>query len=86
MKTDFLFARPSPWYGLGRLLAAGTFTQYNRCRTPELADALAVYSDWRMVGDDIIFAMHHCELPPGDAPEPKPTEAAPEQLELHLHR
>ena len=59
MRTDFLFVSPSPWLGFARLLdIAGTFDRYNVSRTPEEADARAMYSDWRMVGEDLADAIN----------------------------
>jgi len=48
---DFLFARPSIWSGLARWLdLSGRFDFYNISPSGETADALALYSDWRTVG------------------------------------
>ena len=49
--SDFLFARPSVWSGLARCLdLSGQFDFYNISPSGETADALALYSDWRTVG------------------------------------
>lgn len=73
MRTDFLFAQPSGLYGVARLFDfAGTFDRYNESSTPEEADARAMYSDWRMVGEDLLAAMWHQH------------ERDPEQLQLDL--
>lgn len=54
VRPDFLFARPSFWSGLGRWLdLSGRFDFYNISRDGETADALALYSDWRMVGQEL---------------------------------
>ena len=54
VRTDFLVARPSFWTGLGRVLDLwGTFDDYNLSPTTEEADMRALYSDWRMTGQDI---------------------------------
>lgn len=57
MTTDFLFASHSFWRGVGRILdLGGTWLEFNRCDTPDQADAVAMYQDWRSVGEDIHFA------------------------------
>jgi len=54
VRTDFLFARPTFWSGVGRLLDLwGKFDVYNTSRSPEEADARAIYSDWRVVGQGL---------------------------------
>lgn len=61
MRTDFLFAAPGAWSGFARLFdIAGTFDRYNVSQTNEEADARALFSDWRMVGEDLLTAA--CEL------------------------
>jgi len=51
---DFLFARPSFLEGLARTIdVGGTLQEYNRCVTPEQADACAILNDWRAVGNDM---------------------------------
>jgi hypothetical protein len=58
--TEFLFARPSFWTGLARLLdLRGTLAQhsYRISDSPREADLLATRSDWFMVGDDIAEAL-----------------------------
>jgi hypothetical protein len=58
MKTGFLFAEPSIWSGAGRLLDLGcTFDVYNYSPSDDEADAKAIYSDWAMVGSDIVAAI-----------------------------
>ena len=52
--TDFLFAMPSPIYGIGRLLDLGAqLDSYNESLTAAIADFLALSSDWRIVGQDL---------------------------------
>lgn len=54
VRTDFLVARPSFWSGVGRVLDLwGKFDSYNVSEAAEEADMRALYSDWRMVGQDI---------------------------------
>ena len=58
MRTDYLFATPSFLTGVARLLdLAGRFDVYNDSDDEALADARAMYSDWRMVGQDLAGAM-----------------------------
>ena len=58
MKTDFLFAQPSLWVGIGRLIdICGLMDDYNRSHTEEEADARGLYSDWRITGEDISRAL-----------------------------
>ena len=60
--SDFLFARPSFWSGIARLLDLwGAFDDYNRSRTPVEADRRALYSDWYIVGQDILAASEQFE-------------------------
>lgn len=57
LQTDFLFGRPSFLSGVARVLdLLGVFDSYNQSRSPEEADACAMYSDWRIVGQDIMDA------------------------------
>ena len=54
VRTDFLFAQPSFWSGFGRLLDLwGKFDDYNLSRSAEESDMRALYSDWRIVGQDL---------------------------------
>ena len=54
VRTDFLFAQPSFWSGVGRLLDLwGKFDDYNVSRSVEEADMRALYSDWRITGQDL---------------------------------
>jgi hypothetical protein len=56
--SDFLFARPSFYSGLARLVDFGcTFDQYNSSRSPAEADVRALVSDWLSVGDDMQAAI-----------------------------
>lgn len=53
-----LYARPSFWEGLVRLIdAAGTLNYYNYSNSPEQADIRALLSDWEAVGMDICTAI-----------------------------
>jgi hypothetical protein len=73
MRTDFLFVSPSPWLGCARLLdIAGSFDRYNTSQSPEEADARAIYSDWRMVGEDLVDAMEKALRTEAQTPEQLP--------------
>lgn len=62
MKSDFLFAPPSFLSGMGSVLDLfGNLDGYNFSRTEEEADWKAIYSDYRMVGQDIEAAMRAYE-------------------------
>lgn len=57
-RDDFLFASPSVWEGLARIMDFGnTLSEYNTCASGELADQVALSIDWAMVGHDIRAAM-----------------------------
>ena len=57
LRTDYLVAQPSFWSGMARVLDLwGLFDAYNESTTPEEADALAMYLDWRITGEDICDA------------------------------
>lgn len=54
VRSDFLFAHPSFLAGLGRCLdLSGRFDFYNISPDSEIADALALYADWRAVGQEL---------------------------------
>ncbi len=56
--SELLFSMPSAWYGLARLLdLGGNFDSYNERPAPAEADAVALYSDWRAVGQDLSAAI-----------------------------
>lgn len=56
--SDFLFARPSFWEGLGRLIDfGGTLTEFNSALSGPQADRYAIGQDWRAVGNDLRNAM-----------------------------
>lgn len=58
MESDFLFARPSWSSGAGRAIDLwGCFEEFNDSPTPEVADERGLYSDWRMVGEDLVRAI-----------------------------
>ncbi|NES96941.1 MAG: hypothetical protein F6K32_17225 [Desertifilum sp. SIO1I2] len=57
--TGFLYARPSLFEGVARLIDFGNTLQvYNSSLSPEQADFLALASDWYVVGEDIKEAMN----------------------------
>ena len=58
LKSDFLVAAPSFASGIGRLLDwYGTYDLYNVSRNGHEADTKAMFSDWRIVGQDLCSAM-----------------------------
>ena len=58
MRTDYLFAAPSFSSGVARLLDLfGRFDDYNDSPSAASADARAMYSDWRVTGEDLAGAM-----------------------------
>ena len=58
MRPDFLFAMPSWLSGAARSLdLAGQFDEYNESPNGQVADAKALFSDWRIVGESLIEAM-----------------------------
>ncbi len=58
VQSDFLTAEPSFVSGAARLLDWwGTYDSYNVSRNGREADAKAMFSDWRMVGQDLAEAI-----------------------------
>ena len=56
--TGFLFAEPSFWTGVGRLVDFGQgLSRYNYSLTPDEADYYALLSDWLAVGGDIGWSL-----------------------------
>lgn len=56
--SDFLYARPTFWEGVGRAMdISGATSQYNQSETGEIADRIALAADWRAVGQDLWQAM-----------------------------
>lgn len=74
MRTDYLFAAPSFTSGVARLLDLfGGFDDYNDSPSPA-ADARAMYSDWRVTGEDLAGAMMVIEREQAEAiRQAKPT-------------
>jgi hypothetical protein len=61
IQTDFLFAQPSFASGAGSVIDLwGQLAAYNTSATPMDADALAIFSDWAIVGQDISEASEKC--------------------------
>lgn len=57
-RSDFLFAAPSFWEGMARILDFGnTLNEYNYSQSDEGADEIAQRMDWAMVGADLHNAM-----------------------------
>lgn len=68
--TDYLFALPSFWSGVGRTFdLAGTFNEFNWSEDPEESDANAIFSDFRAIGLDLQQACSLFEDELGREPE-----------------
>lgn len=62
VKSDFLVASPSLGSGAARLFDFyGLYDEYNISPTEAQADAMAAFSDWLIVGQDVIGAMEQVE-------------------------
>ena len=62
VKTDFLVGQPSLYSGVARVFDFyGLYDAYNTCPNDAQADAMALLSDWLIVGDDIKSAMFEHE-------------------------
>jgi hypothetical protein len=60
--SDFLFSAPSVIEGIGRIFDfSGSMQVYNECLTPQQADSLALYNDFKAIGIDIQNAAYHLE-------------------------
>ncbi len=58
LSTDFLAASGSVLIGMGSILnLSGSQFLYNRSPTPQAADALAIYQDFAMIGQDMADVM-----------------------------
>jgi hypothetical protein len=63
VKSDFLIAAPSFESGVGRLLDwYGMYDIYNVSRNGLEADTKAMFSDWRIVGQDLQDALMDFEV------------------------
>lgn len=62
MCTDFLFAKPTFFRGVGSMIDIfGSGNVYNESISPEEADEKAFKSDWGMVGEDMRYALNEHE-------------------------
>lgn len=76
MRTDYLFAMPSVWSGAARVFDLfGVFDAYNDSPSDDLADARALYSDWRITGQDLAGAMMVVEREWKTATPPDPASS-----------
>ena len=72
--TDYFFAMPTFWSGMARTLDIGAqFDEFNWTEDPAEADAIAMFSDFRAVGMDIMTACSQYETELGRRQE----DAAP---------
>lgn len=61
-ESTFLFARPSFFEGVARVMDIGaTMQTYNNSRTEKEADLKALKKDWEVVGKDISNAIKQYE-------------------------
>ena len=75
MRPDFLFATPSWLSGASRILdLAGQFDEYNESHNGEIADARALFCDWRIVGESLLDAMRMFRRE-----SPQPTQSTPDE-------
>ena len=52
--SELMFARPTFWGGIARLMDFGnSLSEFNYSTYPELTDTMALASDWRAVGFDL---------------------------------
>jgi hypothetical protein len=62
-RSTLLFARPSLAEGVGRAMdTSGVLSEYNYSDSSELADYLALLSDWFAVGEDLRVAMNQVKI------------------------
>ncbi len=62
-QTDFLVPNSTLLTGLGSIVCVFGCEEfrYNISETPSQADAKALMSDWKIVGDDIVLALSRFE-------------------------
>jgi hypothetical protein len=76
--TTFLFARPSFFEGIARILDFGNTLQvYNESADPAEADAWALASDWHAIGEDMMRAVNEIKQARTTVPQDEQTQ--PEQ-------
>lgn len=57
-RSDFIYAEPSFWEGVARILDFGnTLNEYNRSQSGKAADQAALWMDWGVVGSAIHKAL-----------------------------
>lgn len=63
--SDFLFSAPSVIEGIGRIFDfSGSMQVYNECFTPQQADTLAIFNDFKAIGLDINRSAQSIESEP----------------------
>jgi len=61
--TNYLFARGGFRSGMGRVLdLGGTFDSFDDGLNAQVADALALYADWKTVGGDLAAGLDRAAL------------------------
>lgn len=59
-QTDFSFVRPTFLEGVGSTIDLfGILSKYNKSETPEVDDFWAIYNDFRVIGQDIEYAINN---------------------------
>lgn len=62
-RTDYLFPRPSVWYGIGSIMSLfEPFFDFNYSHSDNDADRTAIESDFGTIGNDIRKTMIGYEL------------------------
>ncbi len=62
MGSDYLFAMPSLWSGVARVMdLSGSCDSYNSSPDGKAADAEALEIDWQLVGQDMYVAIEDFE-------------------------
>ncbi len=76
MGSDYLFAMPSLWSGMARVMdLSGSSDSYNRSSDGKSADAKAIEIDWQLVGQDMYVAIEDFEES-DEAPQESEPETA----------
>ncbi len=78
VSSDCLIAQPRWMHGRARFFDwGGYFASFNRSASESEADARALCSAWRIIGEDIMSAMQNYASEASASGEPRPTSFAP---------